>query len=106
MTIPSVDTSRLPKWARELFEAKEREIKRLNSALATLRNESAIDNAVGQLLQSGYLDEPIPLGPYFRVKVGELEICNQQGQLTIRCDHGSPAILPGVSNVIFVRHLP
>lgn len=100
------DFTKLPKWARDEIADRDRTISDLTERNEALRGETAIENPVGYVLSHGYHSEPIPLGEYFRVEVDKLEICYRGGDLTIASREGIPCILPEVSNVIKIRHLP
>lgn len=100
------DFTKLPKWARDEIADRDRAIRDLTERNETLRGETRIDNPVGYVLSHGYRSEPIPLGEHFRVEVGDLEICRRGGDLAITTHRGYPAVLPEVSNVIKIRHLP
>ncbi len=103
MNLTDEQVAKLPKWAKSAFDQKDREIRDLQEALDTLRGSAKVDNQVGELLQSGYRSEPIPLGEYFRVNVGNLTISMSQGRyLSISSQKGWPAVVPSVSNVVYV----
>lgn len=77
------DFTKLPKWVRDEIADRDRTIRDLTERNEALRGETKIDNPVGYVLSHGYRSEPIPLGEYFRVEVGNLEICRRGGDLAI-----------------------
>lgn len=86
-------------------EALRSKIRELEGANAVLRKSVQIKNPVGSVLLEGYGDEPLPLGPLFRVSIvgGQsdgMEVCVQHGLLSVRSVEGAVLALPAASNVM------
>lgn len=91
------------------MDALRRQVRELEGHVEVLRGTVKIAAPVGHVLLSGYGDEPLPLGRYFRLAIeggpsDGLEVCLSDGFLAVRCDEGTVMALPNVTNVMrFVR---
>lgn len=104
--------AKLPKWLRDHMQVLNAEIRRLEKANDALRGDrKAEPDSPGYILLDGYGGEPLPLGKYFRLyctapRGDGVEVCMEESGLVARVESGYVSVIPRVSNVISLRHVP